>query len=190
MKLEEKIFSAYFLAKKRTLKFSEVKELSKIKDSSLTRKLKEMANLKLITKTKHKSNTYYKIRDEKLFVLEFSKLALKKFQNLNVGVRIPLKNFLKEVGRDIFTIVLFGSASKKQEKQGSDIDILVVSVRKNNLEKLKERTNDYSNYPISLFNCNIRDFISGKDNIVIQARKTGFPIYNEQNFYEVLINGY
>tara|TARA_Y100000031_G_C8237191_1_gene393859 strand:- start:1082 stop:1219 length:138 start_codon:yes stop_codon:yes gene_type:complete len=43
-------------------------------------------------------------------------------------------------------------------------------------------------HPISLFQASISQFIENKDDTVIQARKTGFPAYKEQNFYEVILD--
>ncbi len=188
MKAIESIYFAYFQADKNNLYYNEIKELSKLSDSSLSRALKELTKDKILTKTTNKSNTYYKINDKKIFEIEFSKFAYKKFQNLNSGVKVPLKNFLKDVKNNIFTIILFGSASIKEEQDGSDIDILIVNNEKTDYEKLKNKVNIVSNYPISIFTCNIDDFNNNNDNIIIQAKKTGFPIYKEQNFYEVMLN--
>ena len=37
---------------------------------------------------------------------------------------------------------------------------------------------------------NRQKFKENKDDVIIQARKTGFPIYKEQNFYEAILDGY
>jgi hypothetical protein len=47
-----------------------------------------------------------------------------------------------------------------------------------------------SKHELSLFNATITEFLENKDDIIIQARKTGFPIYKEQNFYEAIMNEY
>jgi len=185
-----KIYGSYFQTKKDNLYYNEIKELSNLSDSSLSRALKKLKNSKILLQEKTKSNTFYKIKDKKIFELEFSKIANKKFQELNIGVKVPLKNFLKQIPNNIFTIVLFGSSSIKEEQEGSDIDVLVVSNEKINLEEIKTKVDITSNYPISIFNCNIKQFNFNSDNIIIQAKKTGFPIYKEQNFYEVILNEY
>jgi predicted nucleotidyltransferase len=97
---------------------------------------------------------------------------------------------LKNISPEIYTIVLFGSASRKEENKESDIDLLIVSDKKLNLEKNKEQAELTSKHPLSIFQTTIKQFIENKDDIIIQARKTGFPIYKEQNFYEVILNEY
>ena len=99
-----------------------------------------------------------------------------------------MKNFLEKMPHYIFTVVLFGSTSKGEEQKESDIDILIVIDKKTDFESLKREINNSSNYPLSIFKCSIDQFIKNKDPVIIQAKKSGFPIYGEQNFYGVLLN--
>ena len=190
MKPEDKIYKAYFESKKISLYFNEIKELSKLSDSSLTNTLTKLVKNSSLIKEKTKSNTFYKIKDKKLFALKFSEIALQEFNNLNIGVKVPLRNFLKDIPKEIYTIVLFGSASRKEEHRGSDIDILIISEKKTNLTKNKKEAEITSKHPISIFQVNINQFIENKDDIILQARKTGFPIYKEQNFYGAILDEY
>lgn len=190
MKPEEKIYRVYFESKKSSLYFNEIKELSNLSDSSLTATLNRLIKNNTLTQEKTKSNTFYKIKDKKLIALKFSELAIKRFQDLNRGVRVPLNNFLKELPKTIYTIILFGSASRKEERKDSDIDLLVVTDKAINLDSNKKNAEVISNHHLSIFQCKINDFLENKDHVIIQARKTGFPIYKEQNFYEAVLDGY
>jgi predicted nucleotidyltransferase len=188
MKPEDKVYTAYFESKKNSLYFNEIKELSKLSDSSLTNTLQKLVKNNILSQEKTKSNTFYTIKDKKIITLKFSEISINKYQNLNRGVRVPLNNFLKDIPNNIYTIIIFGSASRKDEKDGSDIDLLIVSEKKISLDKNKKEAEIISNYPISLFYCNIESFLKNTDDIIIQGRKTGFPIYKEQNFYEAILN--
>ena len=190
MKPESKIYNAYFETSKDNLYFNEIKELTKLSDSSLSNTLKKLTEDNIITKEITKSNTYYKIKNKKIFALKFSEIAINKFEQLNLGVKSPLRNFLKNISNDVYSIILFGSASKKQEQKGSDIDLLIVINKKTDLSKNKKEAEITSKYPISLFQATINQLEQNKDDVVIQARKTGFPIHREQNFYEVILNEY
>ncbi len=190
MKPEEKVYKAYFESKKSSLYFNEIKELSKLSDSSLTNTLTKLTRDSILTQEKTKSNTFYKIKDKKLIALKFSEIAIKKFSELSLNIKTPLKNFLKNLPEDIHTIILFGSTSRKEETKESDIDLLVISNKKLDLSKNKKEAEITSKYPISIFQATIPEFKKNKDDIIIQARKTGFPIYKEQNFYEVMLDGY
>ena len=190
MKPEEKVYKAYFESKKNTLYFNEIKELSKLSDSSLTNTLNKLTKNSTLTQEKTKSNTFYKIKDKKLFALKFSEIAIYKFDELKIGVKTPLRNFLKNIPKEIYTIVLFGSASRKEEQKRSDIDLLIVANKKIDLTDNKKEAEITSKHPISLFQAAIGEFLKNKDDVIIQARKTGFPIYKEQNFYEVILDEY
>ena len=190
MKPEDKIYRSYFESKKNSLYFNEIKELSKLSDSSLINSLNKLVKNEILAQEKTKSNTFYKLKDKKLFALKFSEIAIQTFNNLNIGVRAPLRNFLRNIPKEIYTIVLFGSTSKKEEQKGSDIDILIISNKKADLTANKKEAEITSKHSLSLFQATIDQFIQNKDDIIIQARKTGFPIYKEQNFYEVILDEY
>lgn len=190
MRPEEKLYQAYFETKKQSMYFNELKEKTKLSDSSLWNALKKLTSQGIITKIKTKSNTFYEIKNKKIMALKFSEIAIKKFENLNIGVKVPLKEFLKKCPKNIQTIVLFGSTVLKQEKKGSDIDLLLVSNQKKEIEKLQEEINAISNYYISIFEISHEEFIKNEDQVVVQAKKTGIPIMNEQLFYEAQLNEY
>ena len=190
MKPEDKIYRAYFESKKSSLYFNEIKELSKLSDSSLTNTLNKLTKNSILTQEKTKSNTFYKISNKKLFALKFSEIAMQKFNELNIGVKTPLRNFLKNIPKEAYTIVLFGSASRKEEQKESDIDLLIIANKKTDITNNKKEAEITSKHTISIFQTTIEQFMKNKDDVIIQARKTGFPIYKEQNFYEVVLDGY
>src|SRR3989339_812275 len=190
MKPEDKVYKAYFESKKNSLYFNEIKELSQLSDSSLTNTLNKLTKSNVLTQEKTKSNTFYKINNKKIFALKFSEIAVQIFNNLNNGVKVPLRNFLKNIPKEIYTIVLFGSASRKEEQKGSDIDLLIIANKKIDITNNKKEAEITSKHPISLFQATVEEFLKNKDDVIIQARKTGFPIYKEQNFYEVLLDEY
>jgi len=190
MKPEDKVYLAYFESKKNSLYFNEIKDISKLSDSSLANTLKKLVKSNFLVKEKTKSNTFYKIRDKKLLSLKFSEIAVQKFNSLNISVKNPLRNFLKKNPKEIYTIVLFGSASRKEEQNKSDIDLLIVGYKRINLINQKKEAETTSKHSLSLFQATINQFIENKDDIIIQARKTGFPIYKEQNFYEEILDEY
>ena len=188
MNAHEKIYKAYLELKQDKLYFNQLKKHTGLSNSSLQNVINKLTNEGILELNKTTSNVFYQIKNKKLFSLKFSEIAIKKFEKLNLETRSPLKNFLKKIPKNLFTIVLFGSASKNQEQKESDIDVLIVTDKKTNFEPLRREINDSSNYPLSIFQCSIDQFNKNKDPVIIQAKKSGFPIYKEQNFYEVLLN--
>jgi predicted nucleotidyltransferase len=190
MMAEYKIFKTFFELNEEKLYYNQIKEYSKLSHSSVQNVLEKLKKSKILIEEKTKSNKFYKIKDKKIFSLKFSQIAINKFNELNHNIKIPLNNFLKNLPDDIYTIILFGSASIGEEKKNSDIDLLIISNKKYNLSINKKEAEITSKYPLSLFQATIPQFKSNKDDIIIQARKTGFPIYKEQNFYEVILDEY
>lgn len=190
MRAEEKIFLAFFELKEKKLYYNQIKEHTKLSHSSLQNALEKLLANNTLREEKTKSNTFYAIKNKKLFSLRFSEIALRRFESLNTGIKNPLRNFLKNLPQEIFTIVLFGSASRGEEQKGSDIDLLLVSSRDIDLEISKKEAELTSKYSLSLFQCTPQQFLENNDHVIIQARKTGFPIYKEQNFYEAVLDEY
>ena len=190
MKAEDKIFKTFFENQEPKLYYNQIKEYSKLSHSSLQNSIDKLKKAKIIEEEKTKSNTFYKIKNKKLFALKFSEIAIIKFEKLNHNIKTPLNNFLKNLPEEIYTIILFGSASKSEETKDSDIDVLIVSNKKQDLSKNKKQAEITSKHPISLFQTTTEEFKKNEDDITIQARKTGFPIYKEQNFYEAILDGH
>ncbi|MFT4261209.1 MAG: nucleotidyltransferase domain-containing protein [Candidatus Woesearchaeota archaeon] len=188
MKPEKKIYNAFLELKQHKLYYNQIKEYTKLSHSSLQNVLKKLTSSKILEEEKTKSNTFYKIKDKKLVALKFSEIAITKFNQLNPNIKNPLNHFLKNLTDEIYTIILFGSSSRKEETNKSDIDILVITNTKINLSKNKKQAELTSKHPLSLFIASIQQLKENKDDIIIQAKKTGFPIHKEQNFYEVILN--
>ena len=190
MKAEEKIFMTFFELKQSKLYYNQIKEHANLSHSSLQNALEKIKRANILKEQKTKSNTFYKINDKKVFALKFSEIAIQNFNSLNPNVKVPLRNFLKNLSEDIYTIILFGSASRKEEAKDSDIDLLIISNKKIDLTINKKEAEITSKHPLSIFQATIKQFKENNDDIIIQAQKTGFPIYKEQNFYEVILDGY
>lgn len=188
MNPEYKIYNAFYVSKENRLYFNQLKELTKFSNSSLQNILKKLVGDNILSLEKTKSNTFYKIKNKRIFALRFAEFSINKFNSLNRGVRIPLLDFLEKVDDLVFTIILFGSASKRQERRGSDIDILLVTDKKYDLKEIKKKVDARSNFPLSIFQCNVNNLKEKKDHIIIQAINTGFPIKGEQDFYELILN--
>ncbi|MFP4645135.1 MAG: nucleotidyltransferase domain-containing protein [Candidatus Woesearchaeota archaeon] len=187
---EYKIYNAYFTAQKTDLYFNELKELSGLSDSSLANTLHQLVTQKILNKKPTKATTHYTIGNKRLVALKFAELALRRFQTLKPNIRIPLEHFINSMPHTIFTILLFGSASREQERTDSDIDLLVVSDDKTDFTTQKQQAEVTATHPLSVFTCTTTAFIKGDDDIILQAKKTGIPIYKEQNFYEVMLDEY
>lgn len=198
MKPEEKIYHAFYREKKEWLYFNELKFHTKMSHSSLQNVLKKLISNHELKERKETSNIFYSLIDKPKVASHFSAFDLERLEGLNLNVKVPLKDFLKQVPSQIEFIILFGSSSRKQEKTNSDIDLLVVMNKFSNeklqklyeeeirkeLEKVKKSVNARSIYPISLVFVNLEEFKNSKDHLLMQAKNTGFPIFGNWRYYE------
>ncbi|MGM5480364.1 MAG: nucleotidyltransferase domain-containing protein [Nanobdellota archaeon] len=188
MKPDTKIYNAYFELNTTTLYYNQLKDHTGLSHSSLQNILQQLTNSSILKRQKTKSNTFYTIGDQRLFTLKFAEQALSHFRQLPLNIRQPLEDFLEKMPHSTFTVILFGSVAENKHRKTSDIDILIVEEQPGDYTELKRRINAVSNHPLSLFHCTVDEFIKADDHIIIQARKKGFPILGEQNFYRVILH--
>jgi predicted nucleotidyltransferase len=204
MHSKEKIFKAFYESKKDKIYFNELKELTKLSNSSLQNQLKTLLQNNILQKEETKANVFFAIKNKKIFAVEYAKITMNHFETLHRNVRLPLKELADALPKEIFSVILFGSCARNTQSEKSDIDLLVIlySIENQKIHDLYEQSfvkhietikNDIqtrSNHHISLGFTTLKEFIEGKDHLVNQAKETGFPIVNEQIYFEALQNEY
>lgn len=199
---EEKVYFAFYETKKNMLYYNQLKDCTSLSDSSLQNALKKLTEKKEAEALKEKANTFYRMKDRNKIKVWFTRFDYALLNSLNPDVKVPLKRFLAEMPDKTSFVILFGSASRKQEKKGSDIDLLVVlhSFESEKLQRsyeremkiafnqLKENISATSIYPLSIFYTDINSYITGTDRVVNEAKKTGFCISGNLEYYEVMLH--
>lgn len=197
MEAREKIFKAFYESGRKWLYFTEIKNLTRLSNSSMQNALTKLLKIKQMDEDKKTSNIYYKINETKKPLI-FSSFDKERLDSLHLDVKTPLKNLLKLLPPELEFIMLFGSSSRKQEKDGSDIDLLVVlhafedielqklyeKEIKRKIENLRKKINSESNYPLNIVYTNLDNFKTSKDHLILQAKETGFPIYGNLEYYK------
>lgn len=197
VKNKEIIYQAFFNSNKNKLYYNQLKDITSLSYSSLQTVLKRLKENEEIVEEKTKSNTFYSLTN-KCRAIEFTKITIDKINNLNIDAKIPIKDFIKLVPSEIFTIILFGSVVLNQEQKGSDIDLLVVLHKfddddlqklyeeeiREKFERIKKEINTRSIYPLSLFITNKEEYLKKEDYVIQEAILKGFPIKNQLQLYE------
>ncbi len=196
IKNKNKIYLAFFNSKETKLYYNQLKEITLLSYSSLQTVLKKLIGNKEITKEKTKSNTYYKLTN-KYKSLEYTKITHNLIENLNIDVKTTINELTQLLPKNIFTCLFFGSASKKQEQENSDIDLLIILDNyknkklqslynrelKTTINKIKKELETRSIYPISIVYTTKENFKLQEDYLIKEAISTGFPIINPINYY-------
>ncbi len=197
IKNRNKIYKAFFNSKEDKLYYNQLKDITFLSHSSLQTVLKKLKENKEIKEEKTKSNIFFSLTN-KYMAIEFAKITKEKIEDLNLNVKVPIKDFVELSPNEIFTIILFGSVAIKQENENSDMDLLIVLHKFQNeklqkvyekeirdkFEKLREEINTRSIYPLNLFITNKEEYLKNKDYIIKEARLKGFPIKNQLQLYE------
>jgi predicted nucleotidyltransferase len=196
IKNKELIYEAFFETREDRLYYSQLKDITNLSHSSLQTVLRRLKENNEIKEEKTKGNNFYSLLN-KYKAIEFTRIIIDKINNLNLNVRVPVKELIKLIPKNIYTCIFFGSASRKQEKENSDLDFLVVLDKFNNgqldllysielkkkINAIKEELNLRSLYHFSIIYTNKEEFDLQKDYLVQQATETGFPIVNQLNYY-------
>ncbi len=194
---EERVYYAFYIARKKSMYFSELRRIVGMSISSLQNVLAKMEKNNEIEKRKERANTFYCLKNKELVGLNFSKLDILRINELNLDVRLPIKEFIETIPRQISFILLFGSASRKEEKKGSDVDLLVVLDKFENLKlqeeyekevkkkinEAKKKVDAKSLYSLSILFVNEKEFFERKDYLLGEAKK-GFCIFNQLRYYK------
>ncbi|MBN1793236.1 nucleotidyltransferase domain-containing protein [Candidatus Woesearchaeota archaeon] len=200
MNAEEKIFKAFYDSKKDELYFNEIKSLTGLSNSSIQNTTLALLKKNILGSQKTKANVFFTMADKERFAIEFTKIDLNRLDGLNRNIRLPLTELVGKTPNEVASVVLFGSSARKKENEKSDIDLLVVLHKFDNLkiqqayekeiiqkmEELKRDVQSRSVHNLSLAFTNTRLLKEGEDHLVSQAKETGFPIFNQQLYYEVI----
>jgi len=197
----ERVYYAFYISKKREMYFNEIRAKTGMSISSLQNVISKLDKSGETIRRKEKANTFYMLNDKRIIALHFTKFDMIKLDNLHRNIKIPVSEFLGKIGRVAF-ILLFGSASRGEEKKGSDIDVLVVTYKfedgnldglykkeiKRNFERAKKLADAKSLYPLSLAFVDEEEFTTRKDYLLEEGGKTGLCIYNNLNYYRMVFN--
>ncbi len=197
----ERIYKAFYEARKEKLYFNQIKDISGLSDSSLWLGLKKLKKEGEVDVIKEKANTFYRLKNKGREKISFTSFDYEQLNSLNTDVKIPLKKFLGEKPKETEFVILFGSASRNQETRDSDIDLLIVlhsfesagtqkvyeKEVKGKLEKLRQKINASSIYPLSFFYAGIKEFMKSTDRVVQEAKATGFCVDGNMLYYDAVV---
>ena len=122
----------------------------------------------------------------------FEAFDLERLEKLPSIRRNAIKTYLDNLPEKPVFAVLFGSTAKGTFKKDSDIDILIITNKKISAEKAEKETDALTAMKISTFQMTYKDFLTElkmkEDKVVQSAIKSGYPMINHIQYYEVLYN--
>ncbi len=113
-----------------------------------------------------------------------------KLMELPTLRRNAINLYIKSLNRKPIFMLVFGSTSKGSFRKDSDIDILEVYYSRVDNSNARKLVENQKGIRIQTFQLTEKEFkkeiISKKDKVILSAIETGFPVFNEKYYYEVI----
>lgn len=183
------ILNVFYKNKNKPTHLRELSRTINLKEGSLSRHLNTLLKEKILTYEEEGNLKKFKIKNKNQI---FPIFDIQKFENLPDIRKSSVKFYIKQLKNKPILIILFGSTAKETHTAESDIDLLVIFNKKtNNVEAIKY-VEAQTGIKISEFQLTYNEFIKEikmkQDNVIQSALETGYPIYNNLFYYEVLFN--
>ena len=183
-----KILKIFYSNSNKPVHLREIARLSSMNESTASLHLKNLVKdgiLKHASEGNLKKFYVSKSSIPEIFPL-FDQERLEKLPLLRKNA---IKMYIKSLENKPVLLIVFGSTSKGTFKEDSDLDLFeVFSIKKDaKAEKLVEAQ---TGVHLQVFRLSEKDFlnelITKKDKVLQSALNSGFPVFNQKYFYEVI----
>jgi|GEM_PF-558646 predicted nucleotidyltransferase len=186
-----KIVEIFYLNKNKPVHLREISRKIKLDQSALTRHLNKLTNNKILECKKEGNMKKFCISPKNIHNI-FPIYDKDKLESLPMLRKNAIELYIDKLEDKPVFILLFGSTAKKTFTDESDIDIIIICNKKIDTKKAKEYAEAQTGITISEFQIKYTEFkkeIKLKEDNVIQAGiETGFPVYNNQEYYKEFYN--
>jgi predicted nucleotidyltransferase len=189
----EKILECFYRNKDKELYFSEILRETNLTQNTTLKHLKALQEANLIISTKKVGNTFFRInkKNPQLFSL-FSYFDYKRFNELPPTRRRAITEFIDKIDNKPLILLVFGSTAKGTFGKESDIDILLVYNKKEEMrDKLKKEIEAITGTKVQTFIIDLDYFkeqiLKQEDKVISHAIKTGFVMLGHYNFYNEVL---
>lgn len=117
-------------------------------------------------------------------------MDFEQFQALKLSKQQAIKYYLAKLKVKPVIALLFGSTAQGNDTEKSDIDIMLITDKVINDEDAKQYASNQTSEEIQSFQVTFVEFSKEikfrEDKVLASAINTGYPIFNEKYYYEVL----
>jgi predicted nucleotidyltransferase len=189
-----KILQLFYNNKTAKLHLREIARKAKLHEPSTTVFLKSLEKDGILKSEKDGNQKKYSLKLNYKSYSIFELFDLEKFNSLPSIRRNAIKYFIDQLEEKPLIVFIFGSTAKGVFREDSDIDLLLISNKKIKTEEAEKHSESLTGIKISVFQILLNDFskeIKLKEDPVIQsAMVSGYPVFNNLYYYEVLYNGH
>lgn len=187
----EKILRLFYKDKSLKIHLREIARQTKMHEPSVTKCLNELEED--ILKAEIDGNMKkYSLQKNKCVYALLTIFDVEKQEKLSKRRKEAIRIYLEKLHEKPFFGILFGSTAKETYNESSDIDILIVGNKKIQTKEAEKEANALTAIKVSTFQMTYREFLQElkqkEDNVIQSAIHTGYPLFNNIAYYEVLEN--
>src|SRR3989338_5982346 len=177
---KEKILDCFYRNRSKELYFSEILRETYLTQNTTLKHLNNLQKNNLIISTKKTAHTFYKINAKNPQINSiFSYFDYRRFNELPTARKRAITEFIDELKTKPIIAFIFGSTAKKTFTEESDIDILLVFNKKEEVDKktikdLEATTGFHIQTFIIDYEYFKEQILREEDKVITHAIKTGF----------------
>lgn len=188
----EKIITLFYNDKSVKMHLRDIARKTKLNENSASRFLKNLEKEKILSSKKEGNMKVYGLMKNDAVYSILTHLDIMALNELSSIRKNAILYFLQTLKEKPIIAVLFGSTAKKNYKDNSDVDILLIVNKKIDTKEAEEYSDAQTAIKISSIQIAISEFkneLKLKDDKVIQsAINTGYPITNHIEYYRMICN--
>ena len=182
-----KILNIFYNNKDKPVHLREIARLSHMNESTASMHLNSLVKNRIL-RAEADGNLKKFYISKNYIPMVFPLFDYERLENLPLLRKNAIKLYIKSLESKPLLTVVFGSTAKGNFKNESDLDILEVSNSKDN--KAKKIAEAQTGIHMQVFRMGEKQFmeelISKKDNVAQSALNTGFPVFNQKYYYDVI----
>lgn len=189
-----KILQLFYDNKNAGIHLRDIARKTKLNENSATRFLKQLEEEGALISRKDGNLKKYYINLKKLNKIGyiFTSFDIDRFNKLPSLRKRAIECYLNDLEEKPIIAFLFGSSAKRTFRNDSDIDLLLIVNKKIDDEKAKKYADSQSGLKIQSFQIDYKSFLKElklkEDRVIQSALNTGYPILNQIQFYEAVLN--
>ncbi len=184
-----KIIKLFYNHKNTPLHLRDISRKTGLNESSVFRQLHLLVKDNVLKTYPEANLKKFKINPLILPII-FPLFDEEKVKNLPLLRKNALKYYLEQLPEKPVIAFVFGSTAKGTFRDDSDLDLLIVTNSKKKDIEAKKYVSALTTMRIQSFTLTEKIFkqelLTKQDKVIQSALETGFPIFNEKYFYEVI----
>ena len=186
-----RILQLFYTNHNSLLHLRDISRKINLRESATSRHLQALEKTNILKSHKEANLKRYCIKKQAIPEI-FTLFDVEKIEALPLLRKNAIKEYLKALKNKPILMIVFGSTAKGNYKEDSDIDIIEIFTTKTNTKDAKNHAESLTGISIQTFQiieANFYKELKMKEDMVIQSGiNTGFPVFNNKYFYELMYN--